>query len=140
LTDLTLIVFDHKCTVDYLQNQYFEGHSILTSNQAESLVHFLEIIRQSEEFISNSTCLKRGRKKQQDKARTDRLPEHNSVWNVLHSEVDPVKHTQYLVDLAKADALKYIGERDASYGFRKRGIEALMIRFGLEEEKDPEHA
>jgi len=128
LAQLTPIVFDQKSTVDYLQRQYFEGHPILNSNDAKSLLHFYEIVRTSEEILSlcNTAGFKQGQKKVDHGSRADTPAEHNSLWNLLNSEVDPVKHTQYLVDLARAKALKCIGQHQASYDFRKTGIEGLL--------------
>jgi hypothetical protein len=128
LAELTAIVLDQKSTVDYLQRQYFEGHSILNSNHAKSLLQFYEIVRTSEELLSlcNTACLKQSQKKTDHGSRADTPSEHNSLWNLLNSEVDPVKHTQYLVDLARAKTLKCIGEHQASYDFRKTGIEGLL--------------
>jgi hypothetical protein len=108
-------VFRLNAAVEYLQEKFFDGHSILWKLQAEQLdQHVKKVNRLAVQWEIHFLILERKKGTPQDADAN--IPFEFDV-EAIEQSIDPVEWTKSIIALARSDALVEVGDDDAAAGF-----------------------
>jgi hypothetical protein len=104
-----------SAAVEYLQEKFFDGHSILWKLQAEQLdQHVKKVNRLAVQWEIHFLILERKKGTPQDADAN--IPFEFDV-EAIEQSIDPVEWTKSIIALARSDALVEVGDDDAAAGF-----------------------